>query len=30
MGFYPDDVAVSAASMQHPGASAEKDEHHAK
>lgn len=24
MGFYPDDLAVSAASMQHPGAPAEK------
>lgn len=24
MGFYPDDVAVSAVSIQHPGAPAEK------
>lgn len=24
MGFYPDDLADSAASMQHPGAPAEK------
>lgn len=24
MGFYPDDLAVSAASMQHPDAPAEK------
>lgn len=30
MGFYSDDVAVSAASMPHPGASAEKHEHGAK